>query len=62
MRNNCVEMAPYVGYYKKQIDYYNQTAYEMIPNEVAFILPTFSKHDRQKRGIITSLIIDLSIN
>ena len=23
MRNYCVKMAPYVDYYKKQIDYYN---------------------------------------
>ena len=38
---------------KKQIDYYNQTAYEIITNELALILPTFPK---QKRGIITSLI------
>ena len=25
-------------------------------NEIALILPTFTKYDRQKRGIITSLI------
>ena len=42
--------------YKKQIDYYSWTAYEIITNELASILPTFPKQERQKRGIITSLI------
>ena len=31
-------------------------AYEIITNELALILSTFSKQERQKRGIITSLI------
>ena len=42
--------------YKKQIEYNNQTATDIMTNEIALMLPTFSKHDRQKRGIITSLI------
>ena len=56
MKNYCIEIAPYVDYYKKQIDYYNWTAYELITNELALILPTFSKEERQKRDIITSLV------
>ena len=56
MKNYCVKTAPYVDYYKKQIDYYNQTAYEIITNELALILPTFSKQERQKRDTVTSLI------
>ena len=51
-----VKISPYVYYYKKQIDYYNWTAYEIITNELALILPTFSKQETQKRGIVTSLI------
>ena len=43
IKNYCVKIAPYVDYYKKQIDYYNQTAYAIITNELALILPTFSK-------------------
>ena len=58
IRNYCVMIAPYVDYYQKQIDYYNQTAYEIITNELSLILPTFPKQKRQKRGIITSLITD----
>ena len=41
---------------KKQIEYYNQTAHDILTNEIALILPTFTKKDRQKRGILTSLI------
>ena len=31
---------------------------EILTNELASIVPTFPKQDRQKRGIITSLITD----
>ena len=61
MKNYCVKIAPYVDYYQKQIDYYNWTAYEIITNELALILPTFPKQKRQKRGIITSLITGLLV-
>ena len=56
MKIYCAKIAPHIVFYKKQIDYYNQTAYEIITNELALILPTISKQERQKRGIITSLI------
>ena len=52
----CVKIAPQIDYYRKQIGYYNQTATDILTNESALILPTFSKQNRQKRGIITSLI------
>ena len=42
-KNYCIKIAPYVDYYKKQIDYYNQITYEIITNELALILPTFPK-------------------
>ena len=45
-----------MDYYNKQIDFYNWTAYEIITNELALILPTSPKQMRQKRGIITSLM------
>ena len=60
MKNYCVKISPYVHYYKKQIDYYNWTAFEIITYELALILPliwpTFPKQKRQKRGIMTSVI------
>ena len=38
------------------MEYYNQTATDIMTNEIALMLPTFNKNERQKRGIITSLI------
>ena len=56
MKNYFIKITPYVDYYKKQIDYYNRMTYEIITNELALILPTFPKQERQMRGIITSLV------
>ena len=56
MKINCAKIALHIAFYKKQIDYYNQTAYEIITNELALILPTIKRQERQKRGISTSLI------
>ena len=52
----CVKIAPHINYYRKQLAYYNQMATDILTGELALILPTFTKQDRQKRGIITSLI------
>ena len=51
-----IQIALHIDYYKKQIKYYNQTAYDILTNKIALILPTFTKTERQKRGILTSLI------
>ena len=56
IKTYCIKIAPYMQYYKKQIEYYNQTTTEIMTNEIALMLPTFNKNERQKRGIITSLI------
>ena len=56
VKHYCVQIAPHINCYRKQIAYYNQTATDIFTNELALILPTFPKQDRQKRGIITSLI------
>ena len=55
-KDYCVKLAPHIAYYKTQIEYYNQTAHEILTNELSLILPTFTKKERQKRGILTSLI------
>ena len=52
----CIKIAPQIEYYRKQITYYNQTAADILTNELALILPTFPTQNREKRGIITSLI------
>ena len=30
----CIKIAPYIQYYKKQIEYYNQTATEIMTNKI----------------------------
>ena len=54
IKEYCIKIAPHIAYYKKQVEYYNQTAYEILTNELALILPIFSRQERQKRGIIIS--------
>ena len=56
VKEYCVTIAPHVDYYKKPIEYYNQTAHDILTKEIVLILPTFTKTERQKRGILTSLI------
>ena len=55
IKQYCVKIALHIDYYRKQIEY-NQTTSDILTNEIALKLPTFIKNDRQKRGIITSLI------
>ena len=50
---HCRRFAPYVKFYKQQIDYYNQTAYELLQNEVGLILPNLN--NRKKRFLTTIL-------
>ena len=56
IKQYCIKTAPHIDYYRKQIAYYNQTASDILTNEIALILPTFTKQDRHKRSIITSLL------
>ena len=56
MKIYCVKIALHIASYKKQVDYYDWTAYDIITNELALLLPTISKQERQNRGIITSFI------
>ena len=50
---HCRRIAPYVKFYKQQIDYYNQTAYNLLQNEIGLILPNFNS--RKKRFLTTIL-------
>ena len=49
----CRRIAPYVKFYKQQIDYYNQTACNILQNEIGLILPNFN--NRKKRFLTTIL-------
>ena len=50
---HCRRIAPYVKFYKQQIDYYNWTAYNLLQNEIGLILPNFN--NRKKRFLTTIL-------
>ena len=56
VKEYCIKIVLHIAYYKKQIEYYNQTAYEILTNKLSLILPKFTKQDRKKRGILTSII------
>ena len=49
-------------FYKKQISYYNCTAYEILKNKIGLILPTYAKDRRHKRGIIASVLGGIASN
>ena len=53
---HCKRIALYAKFYKKQIEYYNYTAYEILQNEKGLILPSFTNDKRQKRGIIATVL------
>ena len=44
---HCRRIAPYVQFYKQQIDYYNWRAYNLLQNKIGLILPSFN--NRKKR-------------
>ena len=54
-----------LDYIKKQVQYYNQTAYNILQNEINLILPTFTETNRKERllsavlGTVASKIIGL---
>ena len=50
---HCRRITPYVKFYKQQIDYYNQTTYNILQNEIGLILPNFN--NRKKRFLTTIL-------
>ena len=56
IKQYCVKIVSHIDNYRKQIEYYNQTTSDILTNEIALMLPTFTKNNRQKRGIFTSLI------
>ena len=44
-------------FYKKQLEYYNHTAYGILTNEIGLILPTFMMDKRPKRGAILASVL-----
>ena len=50
----CKKIEPFVIYYKRLIKSYNNTAHNILKNEIDLILPQVPR--KQKCGIITSLV------
>ena len=53
---HCKRIPPYIEVYKKQIGYYNCTAYEILQKKTGLILPTFTIDKRQKGDIIATVL------
>ena len=63
---HCQRIVPYIRLHQKQVQYYNQTAYNILQNEINLILPTLNEPNKKKRflssvlGTIASKIIGLA--
>ena len=63
---HCQRIVPYIRLYQKQVQYYNQTTYNILQYEINLILPTLNDLNRKKRflsavlGTIASKIIGLA--
>ena len=55
-------IAPYVKFYKQQIDYYNRTAYELLQNEIGLILPNLNNRKKRFLTIILGTIATKVVN
>ena len=53
---HCRRIAPYVKFYKQQIDYYNWTTYNILLNEIGLILPSFNNNNNRKRRFLTTIL------
>ena len=54
LRAYCNKIIPFLTYYNKLINSYNNTAHNILDKEIKLLLPQISK--RQKCGIITTLV------
>ena len=53
---HCRRIAPYIKFYIQQIDYYNQTTYSILQNEIGLILPSFNGNNNRKKRFITAIL------
>ena len=44
----CMKIAPYAQLYQRQIQYYNQTAYDTLTDDIGEILPKFPTDNRHE--------------
>ena len=53
-----MKIALYAQLYQRQIQYYNQTAYDTLTDDIGKILPKFPTDNRHKQGAILASILD----
>ena len=58
MKNFCTKIVPFADFYKKQIDHYSKTVFDILTEEIPLILPNFPKNRKERRSIIASLVTD----
>ena len=56
LMNYCMKITPYARLYQRQIQYYNNTAYNTLAIDIGKILPKFPTDKRQKCGAILTTI------
>ena len=54
LRAYCNKIKPFVTYYNKLINSYNNTTYNILEKEIKLLLPQVNR--KQKHGIITTLV------
>ena len=52
LHKHCLRIVPCVDCYKRQIAYYNITAYRIMTKDIGLILPTFPTEKTPKQGAI----------
>ena len=63
---HCQRIVPYVRLYPKQVQYYNQTSYDILQDAINLILPTLNEPNKKKRflsavlGTVASRVIGLA--
>ena len=53
---HCRRIAPYVKFYKQQIDYYNQTTFNILQNEIGLILLSFNNNNSRRKSFWTTIL------
>ena len=54
LKDYCNKIRPFVTYYNKLINSYNNTAHNILEKEIKLLLPQVKR--KQKCGIITTLV------
>ena len=54
---HCLRTVLYIDLYRRQIAYYNVTAYRIMTKDIGLILPTYPTEKRPKQGAILASVL-----